>query len=271
MPGKTTIAWSQASWNPTSGCIQVTAGCQRCYALTMHRRFHAAYLQNNGWRPDGKPMPRQYAVPFSEVQLLPERLEWPLEQKKPLLIFVNSASDLFHSAVPDDYIRQVFDVMRRAHWHTFQVLTKRAGRLRTLGPMLDWPANVWMGVSIESDLLVKRADALRTGAARAAVRFLSCEPLLGPLSSLNLESIDWLIAGAESGAGARPMQDEWVRDLRDRCVQQGIPLFFKQRALNGKKQEHPLLDGVLWEQFPEVGALQAVMAATRAGLWEGEG
>ncbi len=251
MAGKTKIGWTQATWNCLVGCTKVTRGCDHCYAESIHQRFYTGYQRNFGRMPDGRPMPKQYALPFATVQLLPERLEWPLTVKQPRMIFVNSVSDLLHSAVPDDYIRQVFAVMRRAHWHTFQVLTKRAGRLRTLGPQLDWPPNVWMGVSIEEDKLTPRADALRIGAAKAAVRFLSCEPLLGPLPSLNLDGIDWVIVGSESGRGARPMADEWVRDLRNRCALQRIPFFFKQRSdLAGHKIIHPALDGVIWEQFP---------------------
>jgi protein gp37 len=171
-------------------------------------------------------MPKQYAKPFSEIQLLPERLDQPLHIKKPTMFFVNSMSDLFHSQVPDDYIRKVFEVMRWAHWHIFQILTKRAGRLRRFGPTLEWPPNVWMGVSIENDLLSVRADSLR--AVPAAVRFLSCEPLLGPLPSLRLDGLHWVIVGGESGPQARPMDPAWVIDLRDRCVTAGIPFFFKQ-------------------------------------------
>ena len=249
MPGKTSIAWTEATWNPTVGCTQVTAGCDHCYARELHRKRYLAVTVN------GAPLPEQYRKPFEEIQLMPGRLEWPLHQKQPKRIFVNSVSDLFHSDVPEDYIRQVFEVMRRAHWHTFQVLTKRAGRLRYLGPRLDWPKNVWMGVSIEEDHLTGRADALRIGAANASVRFLSCEPLLSWLPSLNLTNINWVIAGAESGPGARPMSDEWVRDLRNRCYERGIPFFFKQRATinngTGWKQEHPLLDGRRWEQYPD--------------------
>lgn len=272
MAGKTSIAWTNATWNPVVGCVRVTAGCDHCYAKALHDKRHIAYLtaQLQHRERGGYMLPAQYAKPFETIQLMPERLEWPLHQKKPMMIFVNSVSDLFHSDVPDDYIKQVFDVMRKAHWHTFQVLTKRAGRLRHLGPSLEWPSNVWMGVSIELDTLTPRADALRIGAAKAAVRFLSLEPLLGPLPSLNLEQIDWAIAGAESGPGARPMQDDWVRQIRDKCLEAGTAFFFKQRAINGKKQEHPLLDGVLWEQFPEpkrVPVVQPIIEPAQLSLF----
>ncbi len=260
MAGFTSISWTQATWNPIAGCTRATAGCDHCYAFALHDKRHKAHLA-------GQQMPPQYAKPYSEIQLLPERLSWPGKQKKPMMIFVNSMSDLFHSDVPEDYIRRVFDVMRQAHWHTFQVLTKRAGRLRQLGPSLDWSENVWMGVSIENDALVARADALRVGAAKAAIRFLSCEPLLAPLPSLDLTNIDWVIVGAESGPGKREMQDDWVRALRDKTKGAGKAFFNKQRIeggyvseerdrrgyrlhIGGQKREYPVLDGVQWSEFP---------------------
>lgn len=197
---------------------------------------------------EGKPVPAQYAKPFTEIQLFPERLEQPLHIRKPTMFFVNSMSDLFHSAVPEEYIRRVFEVMRRADWHIFQVLTKRAGRLRQLGPRLDWPANVWMGVSIEEDQLTPRADALRT--VPAAIRFLSCEPLLGPLPSLNLDGISWVITGGESGIDARPCEREWVRAIRDRCLAQGIAFHHKQWGGRTPKANGRELDGRIWDEFP---------------------
>jgi protein gp37 len=194
-------------------------------------------------------MPRQYARPFTDIQLLPERLEQPLRDKRPQRIFVNSMSDLFHSQVHDDYIQAVFDVMQRAHWHTFQVLTKRVNRLKHLAPSLPWPANVWMGVSIEHDLLSVRANALRT--VPASVRFLSCEPLLGPLPSLNLDGIHWVITGGESGPDARPCEVQWVRDLRDRCQDAGVAFFHKQWGGRTPKAGGRLLDGQTWDAFPQ--------------------
>jgi protein gp37 len=180
---------------------------------------HAAYQ-------DGKALPAQYSKPFSEIQLFPTRLQDPLKIKKPSKIFVNSMSDLFHSETPEWFIKAVFDTMREAHWHTFQILTKRAGRLRRLGPQLDWPANVWMGVSIENDSLTPRANALRECGAR--VKFLSCEPLLEALPSLDLAGIDQVIVGGESGAGARPFDPAWARELRARCEEKEIAFFMKQ-------------------------------------------
>jgi protein gp37 len=249
MSGKSPIEWTMATWNPSTGCTRVTAGCDHCYAFALHDMRHVAYLKHNGVYPKtGKPMPKQYARPFAEMQLLPDRLDWPLHQKQPLRIFVDSMSDLFHSQIPDDYIRQVFEVMRAAHWHTFQVLTKRAGRLRRLGPNLAWTPNIWMGVSVENDLVTPRVDALR--AVPASVRFLSCEPLLGPLPSLNLEGISWMITGGESGPDARFCDPDWVRDLRDRCVEQHIAFFHKQWGGRTSKAGGRELDGQTWDQMP---------------------
>jgi protein gp37 len=209
---------------------------------------HEVYRRTGGVLAGGKRLPEQYARPFSEVQLLPERLEQPLHVRQPTVFFVNSMSDLFHSAVPDAYIEQVFAVMAAAHWHTFQILTKRVGRLRRLGVRLSWSANVWMGVSIESDVLTPRADALRE--VPAAVRFLSCEPLLGPLPSLRLDGIEWVITGGESGPVARPCAVEWVRDLRDRCVAAEIAFFHKQWGGRTPKAGGRLLDGRTWDEMP---------------------
>ncbi len=248
MSGLSAIEWTTRTWNPLTGCSRVTAGCDNCYAFALHDMRHAVYTRTGGVLPNGQRMPIQYARPFSEVQLLPERLEQPLHIRKPTTFFVNSMSDLFHSAVPDAYIMQVFDVMRRAHWHTFQVLTKRAGRLRRLGLALDWPSNVWMGVSIERDDLTPRADALRV--VPAAVRFLSCEPLLSPLPSLSLEGLGLVICGGESGLGFRPMQEVWVIDLRDRCCAAGVPFFFKQWGGRTPKAGGRLLQGRTWDEMP---------------------
>lgn len=249
MTGLSAIQWTDATWNPLTGCTRVTTGCAHCYAFALHDMRHEAYQRLGGRYPNGRPMPAQYALPFSKVQLLPQRLEEPLRIKQPHRFFVNSMSDLFHSQVPDEYILRVFAVMRAAHWHTFQVLTKRVGRLRRLGPHLHWPDNVWMGVSIEEDALTPRADALRE--VPAAVRFLSCEPLLGPLPSLDLYGIDWVITGGESGPGARPCQPEWVRDLRDRCQAEGVAFFHKQWGGRTPKAGGRTLDGRTWDDFPQ--------------------
>lgn len=242
MGEKTAIEWTNATWNPLTGCTRVTMGCDHCYAFALHDMRYQAFLA-------GKSMPVQYHKPFSEVQLLPGRLEQPLKVRKPQMYFVNSMSDLFHSEVPDEYIRQVFEIMRRADWHTFQVLTKRVGRLRRLGKALDWPGNVWAGVSLETDDLVGRVDALRE--VPAAIRFLSCEPLLGPLPSLNLTGIDWVITGGESGPNARHCDADWVRGIRDLCVARGVPYFHKQWGGRNPKAGGRELDGEVWSEFPQ--------------------
>jgi protein gp37 len=182
------------------------------------------------------------------LTLQPQMLELPLRWRRPRTIFVNSMSDLFHDAVPFEYVQRVFDVMRRAHWHCFQVLTKRAERLAELAPGLQWPENVWMGVSVEDAGYLGRMDALRTTEAR--VKFLSLEPLLGPLTDLRLDGIDWVIVGGESGPRARPMEPAWVRDIRDQCAGAGVPFFFKQWGGQNKKRAGRLLDGRTWDAMP---------------------
>lgn len=200
------------SWNPVTGCSRVSSGCDHCYAEVMARRLQAM----------GQP---RYANGFA-VALHEDVLDAPLHWRTPSRIFVNSMSDLLHSRVSDAFLARAFAVMREASWHTFLILTKRPGRLRRLAKTLDWPPNVWVGVSIESDRFVARADALRT--VPAQVRFLSCEPLLSPLPSLDLRGIQWVIIGGESGPGARPMELSWVRDLVRQCREQGVAVFVKQ-------------------------------------------
>lgn len=251
MSGKTSIGWTGVVWNFTIGCTRVTNGCDNCYAFALHDRRHAISQANAGrWSPGGKPMPAQYARPFSEIQVLPERLTWPLRQKKPLRIFVNSMSDLFHSQVADEHIFAAFEVMRQAHWHTFQILTKRPGRLRRLGPSLPWTRNIGIGVSIERDNLAPRADALRS--IPAGFRFLSLEPLLGPLPSLDLTNIDWVITGGESGPEARPCDPDWVREIRDRCQAHQVAFFHKQWGGRTPKSGGRVLDGRTWDEFPVI-------------------
>ena len=244
MSDRSAIEWTEATWNPVTGCTQVSPGCARCYAKTFAERFRGV---------PGHP----YEVGF-DLTLRPERLQQPLEWKKPRLIFVNSMSDLFHEDVPFEYVRQVFDVMQRASWHRFQVLTKRAERLAELAPELPWPGNIWMGVSVENQRWTSRIDYLR--ATDAKLKFLSCEPLLGPLK-LDLEGIDWVITGGESGPRARPMQLSWARSVRDQCLAANVPFFFKQWGAHdehgvrrGKKAAGRLLDGRVWEELPAVGA-----------------
>lgn len=250
------INWTEATWNPVVGCTRTSEGCSNCYAIGHVRRMggnpNAAIRRAN----EGLVVNRNGVLDWSgEVRPLPDRLERPLHWRKPSLVFVNSLSDLFHKDVPADYVARVFDVMRRARWHVFQVLTKRSDRLRELDASLDWPANVWMGVTVESAKHAYRIDDLR--ATGAKVKFLSLEPLLGPMGDLDLAGIDWVIVGGESGPKARQMKAEWVRDVRDRCVAAGVPFFFKQWGMFdesgvrvGKKAAGRLLDGRIWEERP---------------------
>lgn len=235
---KSTIEWTESTWNPVTGCTKVSPGCKLCYAERMSERLQAMGQANyrNGF----------------ELTLQPRMLELPLKWKRPQRIFVNSMSDLFHKDVPLDYILRVFDVMRRADWHCFQVLTKRADRLAELDPFLDWPKNVWMGVSVESSDHVDRIDCLRR--TRAALKFLSLEPLLGPLPDLSLQGIDWAIVGGESGPRARPVEEGWILDIRDQCRRAGVAFFFKQWGGQNKKKTGRLLEGRTWDEIPEVPA-----------------
>jgi len=232
----TKIEWTDKTWNPLTGCTKISPGCAHCYAERLSARLELMGQPNyrNGFR----------------LTLQPHMLEHPLRWRKPSMVFVNSMSDLFHADVPLGYIEQVFDIMRRASWHTFQVLTKRAERLAELAPSIDWPANVWMGVSIENDEHVFRADWLRTVPAR--IRFLSIEPLLSPLPSLDLTGIHWVIVGGESGPGARPMHADWVRDIRDRSIASSVPFHFKQWGGTNKKRSGRMLDGRTWDEAPGV-------------------
>lgn len=229
------IEWTEATWNPLTGCTKISPGCTHCYAERMSLRLRAM----------GQP---NYANGF-EVRLHEHMLEVPLRWRQPRRVFVNSMSDLFHREVPAEYIQRVFAVMRRASWHQFQVLTKRSDRLAELSPVIDWPANVWMGVSVERADYTYRIDHLRQTGAH--VRFLSVEPLLGPMADLDLQGIDWVIVGGESGPGARPMDEAWVRQVRDCCVAAGVPFFFKQWGGPVRSQRGRLLDGRTWDELPE--------------------
>ncbi len=231
---KSAIEWTESTWNPLTGCTKISPGCKNCYAERMAMRLKAM----------GQP---NYRNGF-DLTLQPQQLELPLHWRKPQMIFVNSMSDLFHKDVPIAFIQRVFDTMRRASWHHFQVLTKRAERLAELSSVIDWPANVWMGVSVESAAYVSRINFLRSTQART--KFLSIEPLLGPIASLDLRDIDWVIAGGESGPGARAMKPEWVTEIRDVCVSAGVPFFFKQWGGFQKKRAGRMLDGRTWDQLP---------------------
>ena len=212
MATKSSIEWTEATWNPVTGCTKISPGCKHCYAERMSLRLRAMGQRNyvNGFK----------------LTLHERMLEKPLSWRKPQLIFVNSMSDLFHDDVPVDFILEVFDVMQRASWHQFQVLTKRSQRLLDLNSQIEWPDNVWMGVSVENQDYTFRIDHLRK--INAVTKFLSLEPLLGPLSGLNLNGINWVIVGGESGPGARPMREDWVIQIRDQCNVADVPLFVKQ-------------------------------------------
>lgn len=228
------IEWTKATWNPVTGCTKISPGCKHCYAERMAFRLQAM----------GQP---NYANGF-EVTLHDHMLTRPLEWKKPQTIFVNSMSDLFHKDVPIDFIQKVFAVMQQAHWHQFQVLTKRSERLLELSQQLEWMPNIWMGVSVESEKYTFRIDHLRqTG---AMVKFLSLEPLLGPLPGLDLTAVDWVIVGGESGPGARPLKREWVTDIRDQCQRVKVPFFFKQWGGVRKKQRGRELEGRTYDEMP---------------------
>lgn len=245
MSDKSAIEWTEATWNPTTGCDRVSPGCDNCYALTLAKRLKAMGLDK--YQADGDP---RTSGPGFGVTVHPDSLLTPHSWRRPRLVFVNSMSDLFHARVPMTFIDSVFEVMRTTPQHTYQVLTKRAHRLARVAHRLDWPTNVWMGVSVESSEQFDRVHALAT--VPAAVRFLSCEPLLGPLTDLPLNGIDWVIAGGESGANARPVDPDWVRELRDLCVANHTPFFFKQwggiRAKSGGRE----LDGLMWDEMPSL-------------------
>jgi protein gp37 len=228
------IEWTDASWNPATGCSKVSPGCAHCYAEAFAERFRGV---------SGHPYEQGF-----DLRLWPARLDLPLRWREPRRVFVNSMSDLFHESISEEYIRRVFDVMVEAHWHQFQVLTKRHERLAQLAPLLPWPENVWAGVSIENDRYVQRADFLRR--VPAAVRFISAEPLLGPLTGLDLAGIDWLIVGGESGHRHRPMKREWVESLRAQCDQAGVAFFFKQWGGRTTKSGGRLLEEREWNEMP---------------------
>lgn len=228
------IEWTDATWNPVTGCNKVSPGCKFCYAERLSKRLKATGMA-------------KYRNGFA-VTLHPDTLEIPLRWRKPRSIFVNSMSDLFHPEVPDDFIADVFDVMARADWHRYQVLTKRPERVASLNSNLPWPAQIWQGVSVENADYAHRIDLLRE--TDAAVKFLSLEPLLGPLPNLNLRGIDWVIVGGESGPGARPMQPDWAREIRDQCLDAGVPFHFKQWGGVFKKRNGRELDGRTWDGMP---------------------
>lgn len=236
MGDHTGIEWTDATWNPVTGCTKVSPGCKHCYAERLAVRLRAM----------GNP---RYRRGFA-VTLQPDLLSLPLRWRQPRRIFVNSMSDLFHEAVPGDYVRRVFDVMEQADWHIFQILTKRSERLMSLADRLPWPPHVWQGVSVENARYTWRIAHLRR--VPAAVRFLSIEPLLGPIPDLPLDGIHWVIVGGESGGGHREMAVEWVREIRDQCVAAGVPFFFKQWGGRTPKAGGRILDGRTWDEMPPI-------------------
>lgn len=236
MAGNSTIEWTESTWNPVTGCTKISQGCLNCYAERMARRLNAMGQSNylNGFK----------------VALHPDSLNIPLNWKKPQTIFVNSMSDLFHRDIPESFILNIFDVMKMAKWHRFQILTKRSERLKKMSSVLPWENHIWMGVTVENaDYKFRINDLRETG---AFVKFLSLEPLIGPMGKLDLEHIDWVIVGGESGPGARIMKVEWVRDIREQCVKQNIPFFFKQWGGFNKKKAGRILDGQIWDEIPEL-------------------
>ncbi|WP_445270367.1 DUF5131 family protein [Streptomyces sp. DSM 41634] len=243
MSDRSSIEWTEATWNPTTGCDRVSSGCDNCYALTLAKRLKA--MGSAKYQNDGDP---RTSGPGFGLTVHADALGVPYGWKSPRTVFVNSMSDLFHARVPLDFVRRVFEVMADTPQHTYQVLTKRARRLRQVADRLEWPANVWMGVSVETAKELPRVDDLRQ--VPAAVRFLSCEPLLGPLTGLDLDRIDWVIAGGESGAGHRPLEADWVTGIRDACVDAQVAFFFKQWGGRTPKAGGRLLDGRTWDQLP---------------------
>lgn len=234
MGTKSSIEWTESTWNPVTGCTKISPGCKHCYAERMALRLRAMGQRN-------------YVNGF-DLTLQDNALELPLRWKRPQVVFVNSMSDLFHKDVPLDFILRVFDVMNRASWHRYQVLTKRSDRLLELSARLPWQPHIWMGVSVENADYTFRIDHLRKTGAH--IKFLSLEPLLGPLSDLNLVGINWAIVGGESGPGARPMHKTWVTSIRDQCVRAEVPFFFKQWGGVNKKRAGRLLDDRLWNEMP---------------------
>ena len=231
---QSSIEWTEMTWNPTTGCDKVSAGCKYCYAEVMARRLQAMGID-------------KYKYGF-ELRLHEDALQIPYEWKKPKVVFVNSMSDLFHKDVPLAFIQKVFDVMNKTPMHTYQVLTKRAERLYELHDKLNWRTNIWMGVSVENDKVKDRIDFLRE--TNAKVKFLSLEPLIGPLTNLNLENIHWAIVGGESGRKARPMKESWVWDIRQQCADQGVAFFFKQWGGVNKKKTGRELGGRTYDEMP---------------------
>lgn len=235
MAGKTKIEWTETTWNPVTGCTKISDGCLNCYAEKMAKRLKA--MGQDKYRNSFKVTTHGYC------------LEEPLTWKKPQVIFVCSMSDLFHKDVPDEFIKKVFDVMNKAPWHTFQVLTKRSDRLLQLSNELIWTENIWMGVTVESDEYKSRINDLLKVPAKT--KYLSVEPLIGEIKTLNLKGIDWVIVGGESGPGSRTIEESWVTYIRDKCIKDKVPFFFKQWGGKNKKKAGRELQGETWSQYPK--------------------
>ncbi len=238
MAANSGIEWTQSTWNPVTGCTKISPGCRYCYAERMAHRLQAM----------GQP---NYASGF-RVTVHEHTLSLPLEWRSPQLVFVNSMSDLFHKHVPVGFVLKVFAAMKEAHWHTYQILTKRSGRLRQLAGSLPWAPQIWMGVSVETPAYLRRVDDLRQTGAH--VKFVSFEPLLAPVPDVDLSGIDWVIAGGESGPGARPMRREWIVDIRDQCANASVPFFFKQWGGTRKKRAGRELDGRTHDGMPALAS-----------------
>jgi protein gp37 len=238
MADKSSIEWTDATWNPVTGCTKISAGCDNCYAARFSERFRGV---------PGHPFERGF-----DLTLRSERLLQPIEWKRSRMIFVNSMSDLFHKEIPKEHISKVFDTMEKADWHTYQVLTKRSSLLQKFTDeryrTRKAPEHIWFGVSVENDKVVSRVTHLQN--ANVSVRFLSIEPLIGPVGKLNLKSIDWVIVGGESGPGARPMDPKWAIEIRNQCVESKVAFFFKQWGGRTPKAGGRLLEGREWNQFP---------------------
>ena len=243
MSNRSGIEWTEITWNPTTGCDQVSIGCDNCYALSFAKRLKA--MGQLKYQNDGDP---RTSGPGFGLTLHPDVVAEPYRWRTPKLVFVNSMSDLFHPEVPLEFIQEVFTVMADTPQHTYQILTKRSKRMASLGSELDWPSNVWMGVSVETNRYTFRIDHLRT--VPAGIRFISAEPLLGPLPNLDLSEVHWLIAGGESGPNARPMEEAWALDLRDQCETAKVAFFFKQWGGPTSKSGGRLLNGVVYEEMP---------------------
>ena len=230
------IEWTESTWNPLTGCTKISPGCEHCYAERMAKRLQSMGVKSyiNGFK----------------LTVHENLLSIPLSWKKPRIVFVNSMSDLFHKDVPDDFILKVFSIMRKCSHHTFQILTKRSSRLAYFANKIDWPSNVWMGISIENEDYTYRIDNLLHSSAN--VKFVSFEPLLGPITNLQLNGIDWVIVGGESGPHARPMAEEWVLDIKNKCVKQDIRFFFKQWGGVHKHKTGRQLNGEFWDEMPQI-------------------